>query len=124
MARGKRRRRSARRASSAAASGSGPSTTVTDVAMVVTGPSSREGMGTLSGFPSSTDEAQLAQARRLLDRDRILVREAGVAEPVPGSGARAVHRFVQPFQRQVAERVGADEPADLVRRARRRDQLL
>src|SRR5262245_9788534 len=109
-ARGKRRRSSATRASSAAASGSGPPTTSTDVAMVVIRASrraeagfarrspSREGSGTLRGFPSRTDQAQLAQARWLLDGDRILVREARVAETFLRPVAGAVDGRVQPLQ--------------------------
>src|SRR6266496_2025082 len=113
IARGNRRRSSASRASSAAASASGPSTTVTDVAIVVIAPP----------YPLPTDQAQLAQAGRLLDRDRVDIREAGVAEPFARSVAGAVDGFVQPLERQVAERVGADELPDLVDRPRRRDQL-
>src|SRR5262247_1177809 len=109
IARGNSRRSSASRASRAAASGSGPATTVTDVAMVVI---------------STADQTQLTKTRRLLDGDRVVVREAGVAEAVLRAVTRAVDGFVQPFQRQVAERIGADELADLLRRASRADQLL
>src|SRR6185312_6485820 len=109
MARGKRARISSRRASSSAASGGGPSTTVTDVAMVATA---------LTG-----DEVQLPQARRRLEGDRVGVREAGVA--VAGVGAIvAVHRGVQPLQREVAERVRLEVLADLFGRLLEGDQLL
>src|SRR6185436_20601278 len=115
IARGKRRRSSATRASSAAASGSGPSTTLTDVAIVVIA---------LPVPALGADQPQLAQARRLLDGDRVDVREAGVAEAFLRPLTGAVDGFVQPFQRQVAQRIGAHELPDLVGRARRRDQLL
>src|SRR3954469_23523119 len=69
------------------------------------------------------NQAQLAQASRLLDRDRVVVREARVTKAFARAGARVVDRFVQPLQRQVAERIGAHELPDLVDRPRRGDQL-
>ena len=64
---------------------------------------------------SRRDQTQLPQPGRRHDRDRILVREAGVAEAVVLFGrARLAHRRVQALERQVAERIGADVAADLV----------
>src|ERR1044072_4225692 len=114
IARGNRRRSTASRASSAAASGSGPSTTETGAPIVV-----------IALLPAlRANQPQLAQARRLLDGDRVVVREAGVAEPLPGPVARAVDGLVHPLERQVAERVGAHQLANLVDRARRGEQVL
>src|SRR3982750_1658901 len=113
IARGNCRRSASTCASSAAASARGPSTTETDVAIVV-----------IARCPLGAYQPQLAQAQRLLDRDRVVVVEAGVAEAVAGTVARAVDGFVQSLQREEAERIGAHELPDLLRRARRRDQLL
>src|SRR4029077_17450356 len=111
IARGKRQRSSATRTSRASASGSRPSITVTDVA-------------TVAMAPLGADEPQLAQARRLLDVDRVVVGEAGVAEAVLRRlAAHAVDRFVEPGQRQVSQRVGADELPDLLGGAAGGDQL-
>src|SRR5438309_5613035 len=53
-------------------------------------------------------------------RDRILVGEARVAEAVLQARAAAA----QPLEREVAERVGAHDRADLVHGVAMRDQLL
>src|SRR5438046_234589 len=117
MARGKRRRSSATRVASAGASGSGPGTTVTDVVTVA--------IVVPACTRSGADEAELPQPSRGLDGDRVLVREAGVAEPTGPLALRprAVDRVVQPGEREVAERVGPDELADLLRRVVRGEQL-
>src|SRR5580704_17891973 len=111
MARGNRRRSSATRASSASASGSGPSTTVTEVVTVATG---RLG----------ADQPELPQAGRLLDVDRVVAGEAGVAEAVLGLLVGPLDRGEQAVERQVAQRVGAHVLLDLLQRVVRRDQLL
>ena len=61
--------------------------------------------------PSGADQAQLAQARRLLDRrSGSGSRSRRRRSPSPGPlAARLLTRLVQPLERQVAERIGADE---------------
>src|SRR5581483_9999290 len=94
------------------------------------GPGSRAATRRAGRRPLRADEAQLAQARRLLGGDGIATREAGVAEAAPlGArrrrvGARPLDRLVEPLEGHVAQRVGADELADLLDAVAGSDQLL
>src|SRR5579885_865325 len=54
------------------------------------------------------EEVELAAARLLLERHRILAREAGIAEALPAPAGEAE----QPLEAQVGERVRAEIAAD------------
>src|SRR4030095_11370075 len=65
------------------------------------------------------EQRQLRRGLVLLDRDRVLVREAGIADAV----LQAARRAPQALEAQVAERVDADRAADLLDAHARSDQL-